>query len=82
MVNQESELEAIVEKVVTKGQRSYVVTFLAYDHPRIGLKETITFSINDWQGELEPRKSQKVLLSSIQAFENGWRALSARPIEL
>ncbi len=70
---------------VIKDRRDpFVVTYLerGTNHPDIGEEQTVTFSLVDWQGELEPRKDQVVILGDVHEFRNGWRALTARPVTL
>ena len=40
----------------------------------------ITFSLDDWEGDRDPRFDQMVELEGVQLFRQGWRASKARPI--
>ena len=77
-------IRATVGKVRGEGDRRFAVAYLepGTTHPRIQSGESITFSLTDWRGDVDPRKGQVVMLESVQRFAHGWRALCARPISL
>ncbi len=77
-------IRAVVGKVRGEGQHRFAIAYLekGATHPTISQRESITFSLTDWQGEREPRKEQVVLLEGVQLFARGWRAIVARPITL
>ena len=57
--------------VVTLPQRNTPLPF--------SQKTSITFSLTDWQGDHQPRRGEMVILSVLQKFAKGWRALQAQP---
>ncbi len=77
-------IKAVVGKVRDNGKGVFAVAYLqnGETHPNISAGESITFSLDDWGGRLQPRVGQVVLLGDVQCFAKGWRALSARPVTL
>lgn len=75
-------IRAIVGKVRGDGKQRFVVTYLEKGVllPDIKEGESITFSLESWQGQSEPVKEQVVLLEGIQLFRQGWRAQRACPV--
>ncbi len=73
-----AELEAVVGKVRGEGENKFAVTYPCAPVP-LPFKqgETITFSLSDWTGNMEPRTGQRVILSELHPFLRGWRALKA-----
>jgi hypothetical protein len=71
------DIRAMVGIIRGDGAARFAVT---YPQDAKGQQKDITFSLSDWDGDHEPRKGQMVVLSEIQLFAKGWRALKARPI--
>ena len=82
--NDGNTIRAIVGKVRGDGKFRFAIVYLEKGVILPGIKEgeSITFSLSDWQGEIEPQKEQVVLLDDVRLFMRGWRAHSARPITL
>jgi hypothetical protein len=72
---------AVVGDILKGGRRPYVVTY-PRNFSGDGLTEetSITFPMNKWMGCEPPQVGQMVLLNNVQLFEQGWRAVRARPI--
>lgn len=86
MTNQKQvaiEVEAKVHKVISEEAVQYFVAFPISDHSHgVSTSTSITCSLVNWHGNSLPIKNQMVLLGEVQKFSNGWRARTARPIQL
>lgn len=69
-------IEVVVSKVVERVKKPYVVTFVD-DGDRTN---SITFSLDCWQGHHKPEPGQLVVLTGVRRFRDGLRAASAAPI--
>ena len=71
-------VEAVIADVIPG--KGFAITYLRV--PTAGIKEweSVTFSLNKWQGKLLPEPGQVVLLELLQRFDKGWRAGKASPI--
>lgn len=75
-------IEAEVTDVVRSGKWPYAVTRPKEARPPLKEGETVTFSLEVWQGNRSPRAGQLVNLSDVEKFRMGWRAGRAEPIGL
>lgn len=73
------EVEAVVSSVNGKGDSRFAVTYPS-DTSLFPQGTTITFSLEEWEGDLLPKKGQVVILVNLERFVKGWRARSARPV--
>lgn len=56
---------------------------VAYPTEAVGdltVNDSVTFSLDDWQGSVEPQTSQIVILVHTMLYARGWRAREAYPI--
>ncbi len=75
-------IRGIVASVHDDGNDGFVSVSLRTSVAGVPEGTHITFSLKDWRGDNLPRKGQMVDLGDVSLFEKGWRALSARPIQL
>ena len=82
-MKKEAPIEAQVTDVCGSGSRRYAVTRICepLESEREG-RNTVTFSLQVWEGNIEPKSEQIVLLSGVERFARGWRAQKAEPISL
>jgi ASC-1-like (ASCH) protein len=73
------EIEAVVDSVLGRGRKRFVVTYPKRQIKGLKKGDSITFSMAVWEGSKQPLRGQVVILSDVQEFEKGWRARSARP---
>jgi hypothetical protein len=82
MVETHRPIKAVISKVCGQGQERYVVTYLKdYSQaPEVPVNDTVTFSIDAWEGQVEPEVNQVVVFpDGLQEYSRGWRALKAKP---
>ena len=75
-------IQGVVASVHCEGEDGFVSASLRTAVAGVPEGTHITFSLKDWQGSSPPRKGQVVSLEDVSLFEKGWRALSARPIQM
>ena len=75
-------IEAEVTDIIRSGKLSYVVTRPKEVNPPLRPGETITFSLEVWQGNRFPKAGQVVSLFEVEKFRKGWRAGRVEPISL
>jgi len=80
----EGGIRAVIDSICGSGKKRYAVTRLRDPSKIKNLKrgESITFSLQAWQGRAEPQPGQVVILHEVQEFSRGWRAASAEPVRL
>lgn len=76
-----TEVRVRIAKIIPaeKKKPGYVVTYPTHDMPEIRKEESITFSLDQWQGPGPPQVGQIAFLKGVQNFVGGWRATEARP---
>jgi hypothetical protein len=75
-------IKGVVSTVIHK--EKYVVTYpdKTEKNDVISEGDSITFSLENWTGESQPKKGQLVLLQNVTQYGGGWRAEQASPIRL
>ncbi len=77
------EVEGTVASISGRGDSRYVVVNVNDRAVKRKLdNSTVTVTLTNWLGDLEPQHGQQVLMSGLQKFAKGWRATKARPITL
>lgn len=79
-----SEPEEVVEAEVTDVilAKGYAITRPTRQDGRFKSEDTITFSLDNWEGKGLPGKGQIVNLSGVTKFRRGWRAGTALPVRV
>lgn len=73
------EVEAVVSGVGGGKESRFAVAYPS-DTSLFPKGTTITFSLDEWEGEKPPKNGQVVILANLEQFVKGWRARSARPV--
>lgn len=82
-MKKQAPIRAEVTRVCGEGRNRYAVTRLREPiRAEGGQVNTVTFSLQVWQGGAEPRPGQLVHLSEVSQFARGWRAQRAEPVSL
>ncbi|KKU77544.1 MAG: hypothetical protein UY03_C0014G0032 [Parcubacteria group bacterium GW2011_GWA2_47_64] len=75
-------IEAEVTDVIRTEKGLYAVTRPKGSNPLLRQGETVTFSLEAWQGKRVPKTGQVVSLFEVEKFRKGWRAGRVEPISL
>lgn len=76
---QGQEIKAVVSELKGEKGNRFAVAY-PFDKALFPNGTTITFSLDEWEGERLPRSGQVVILANLEQFVKGWRARSARPV--
>jgi len=72
----------VITGEVTAVHLAYCSVSLRKELPSIPEGSHITFDMADWKGSRNPRPGQIVAMEELTLFSRGWRALSAKPIQI
>lgn len=80
MSREQDPFQVPVRATVTKVEERYVVTYPRNKCGDLTERDSVTFSLSDWQGGGEPECGQIVELLDTSLYSRGWRAKKARPV--